>query len=214
MIFKNFYLNTAAILVISYLIGSFPSAHIAGKIKGINISDAGDKNVGGMNTFQTVGKFAGVMVTIADVGKGALAAFIGDHFSDHIFVALLAVVFAVIGHNWMIYIGFKGGRGVSAFVGGLLYLSPLTILFLYFLLVPIALFILKDSYVATTFAFFFFSFFLWIYEGSVWWFIFGILITLINFIKSFDLIKTYYTDNRKYVNPTVKKIFKPIFKEM
>jgi glycerol-3-phosphate acyltransferase PlsY len=219
MIFKNFYLNatainTAAILIISYLIGSFPSAYIAGKIKGINISRAGDKNVGGMNTFQTVGKFAGVMVTIADVGKGALAAFIGKHFSDHIFVALLAVVFAVIGHNWMIYIGFKGGRGVSAFIGGLLYLSPLTILFLYFLLVPIALFILKDSYVATTFAFFFFSFFLWIYEGSKWWFIFGILITLVNFIKSFDLVKSYYTDNRKYVNSAVKKIFKPIFKGM
>lgn len=212
MIFQNFYLNTVVILIISYLIGSFPSAYIAGKIKGINISREGNKNVGGMNTLETVGKSAGIMVIITDIGKGALTAYFASRFSDHIFIPLLAVVFAVIGHNWMIYIGFKGGKGVSAFLGGLLYLSPVTFLFLYFLFVPIALFILKDSYLATSFAFFFFSLFLWVYEKSIWWFIFGILITLIYCIKSFNLLKTYYTANRKYVNPVVKKIFKPFFR--
>ncbi len=212
MIFQNFYLNTAVILIISYLIGSFPSAYIAGRIKGIDISKKGTRNVGGMNTISNVGKFAGVIVIITDIGKGALAAYLASRFSSHTFIPLLAVAFAVIGHNWMIYIGFKGGKGVSAFLGGLLYLSPITFLFLYLIFIPIALFTLKDSYLSTAFGFFFFSFFLWIYQGSFWWLIFGILITVLYCIKSYDLLKTYYTEKRKDISPVMKKIFKPFFK--
>ena len=214
MIFQNFYLNTISILFISYLIGSFPSAYIAGKIKGTDIRKQGTMNIGGMNTFTNVGKFAGVMVIIIDIGKGALAAYLADKLSDHIFIPLLAVVFAVIGHNWMIYIGFKGGKGVSTFLGGLLYLSPITFPFLYLLFVPIAMFILKDSYLATTFAFFFFSFFLWVYERSFWWLIFGLLVTIVYSIKSYSLLKTYYTEKRRDISPAVKKIFKPFFRGM
>jgi len=214
MIFQNFYLNTAVILIISYLIGSFPSAYIAGKIKGIDISKEGSQNVGGMNTITSVGKFAGVIVIITDMAKGALSAYIATRFSDHIFIPLLAVVFAVIGHNWMIYIGFRGGKGVSTFIGGLLYLSPVSFFFLYLVFVPIALLILKDSYVATAFAFFAFSFFLWTYKGNLWWLAFGIFITIVYIIKSYGLLKSYYTENRKDVNPIIKKIFKPFFKGM
>ncbi len=214
MVFQNYYLNTLFILTISYLIGSIPSAYIAGKIKGIDISKEGSKNVGGMNTFTSAGKFAGVMVIIADIGKGSLAAYIATRFSDHVFIPLLAVVCAVIGHNWMIYIGFRGGKGVSTFIGGLLYLSPVTFLFLYLIFIPVALIILKDSYLATSVAFFLFSFFVWIYEGNFWWLIFGILITIIYSIKSYGLLKSYYTEKRRDVSPVIKKIFKPFFKGM
>jgi glycerol-3-phosphate acyltransferase PlsY len=214
MLLQNFYLNTAVILLISYLIGSFPSAYIAGKIKGIDISTEGTKNVGGMNTITNVGKFAGVMVIITDIGKGALTAYIADSFSEHVFIPLLAVVFTVIGHNWMIYIGFRGGQGVSAFLGGLLYLSPISFPFLYLLFIPVALFIIKDSYVSTALGFFIFSFFLWVYEGSIWWLIFGLLITLVYSIKTRKLLKSYYTERRKDVSPVMKKLFKVFFKGM
>jgi glycerol-3-phosphate acyltransferase PlsY len=214
MILQNFYLNTIVILLSSYLIGSFPSAYIAGKIKGIDISKEGSRNVGGMNTFTNVGKFAGVTVLITDIGKGALVAYLASRFSDHIFIPLLAVVFAVIGHNWMVYIGFKGGKGVSTFLGALLYLSPISFLFLYLLFIPVSLFIIKDTYLATTVGFFFFSFFLWIYEGSFWWVFFGLLVTIAYSIKCYSFLKSYYTEKRKDVSPVVKKIFKPFFKGM
>jgi glycerol-3-phosphate acyltransferase PlsY len=207
-------LNTAVILLISYLIGSFPSAYIAGKIKGIDISREGTKNVGGMNTITNVGKIAGVIVIITDIGKGALATYIADRFSEHVFIPLLAVVFVVIGHNWMIYIGFRGGQGVSAFLGGLLYLSPISFPFLYLLFIPVALFIIKDSYVSTAMGFFIFSFFIWVYEGSIWWLIFGLLITIVYSIKTRNLLKSYYTKGRKDVSPVMKKLFKVFFKGM
>ena len=214
MLLRNFYLNTAVILLISYLIGSFPSAYIAGKIKGIDISREGSKNVGGMNTITNVGRIAGVMVIITDIVKGALAAYIADRFSEHVFITLLAVVFAVIGHNWMIYIGFRGGQGVSAFLGGLLYLSPISFPFLYLLFIPVALFIIKDSYVSTAMGFFIFSFFIWVYEGSIWWLIFGLLVTIVYSIKTRNLLKSYYTKGRKDVSPVMKKLFRVFFKGM
>jgi glycerol-3-phosphate acyltransferase PlsY len=214
MLLQNFYLNTAVILLISYLIGSFPSAYIAGKLKGIDISREGTKNVGGMNTITNVGKFAGVIVIITDIGKGALAAYIADRFSEHVFIPLLAVIFAVIGHNWMAYIGFRGGQGVSTFLGGLLYLTPISFPFLYLLFIPVALFIIKDSYVSTALGFLIFSFFLWVYEGSFWWLVFGLLMTLTYSIKTRNLLKSYYTEGRKDVSPVVKKLFKVFFKGM
>ena len=214
MLLQNLYLNTVVILLISYLIGSFPSAYIAGKIKGIDISREGTKNVGGMNTITNVGKFAGVMVIITDIGKGTLVAFIADRFSEHVFIPLLAVIFAVIGHNWMVYIGFRGGQGVSTFLGGLLYLTPISFPFLYLLFIPVALFIVKDSYVSTALGFFIFSFFLWVYEGSFWWLAFGLLMTLTYSIKTRNLLKSYYTEGRKDVSPVMKKLFKVFFKGM
>jgi glycerol-3-phosphate acyltransferase PlsY len=81
MIVENFYFNTAIILLASYLIGAFPSAYIAGKIKGINISKTGSGNVGGMNTFSSVGKIAGVIVALTDAGKGFLVAYLASMFS-------------------------------------------------------------------------------------------------------------------------------------
>ena len=214
MLLQNFYLNTTVILLISYLIGSFPTAYIAGRIKGIDIRKEGTKNVGGMNTITNVGKVVGIIVIITDIGKGALVAYLAAIFSDHVFIPLLAVVFAVAGHNWMVYIGFKGGKGVSTFLGGLFYLSPLSFLFLYLLFIPVALFITKDTYLSTSLGFFLFSFFLWTYEGSFWWLIFGLLVTLAYSIKSYSLLKTYYTERRKDVSPVMKKIFKPFFKGM
>jgi len=213
MLLENFYLNTLLLLIISYLLGSFPSAYIAGRIKGLDLRYTGSKNVGGMNTFSMVGKFAGVLVVIADFGKGALAAFVADRLSSHPLIPMLAVVFAMIGHNWMAYIGFKGGKGISTFLGGLLYLAPLSFLFLYFIIVPIALILLKDTYLSQTVAFFSFSFFLWAWYGTYWLAVFGILITLVYSIKSQELIKTYFTQNRRDLHPVLKKIFKPFFKE-
>lgn len=213
MILENFYLNALLVLIVSYLLGSFPAAYIAGRIKGLDIRHTGSKNVGGMNTFSTVGKFAGVIVLAADFGKGALAAFIADRFSSHPFIPMLAIVFAMVGHNWMIYIGFKGGKGISAFLGGLLYLAPLSFVFLYFIIVPVALIILKDAYFSQTVAFAAFSFFLWAWYGNFWLAIFCILATLVYSIKSRYLLKTYFTKNRRELHPVLKKIFKPFFKE-
>ncbi len=213
MIVENFYLNTAIIFLASYLIGAFPSAYIAGRIKGINIYKTGSGNVGGINTFSSVGKTAGIIVALTDAGKGFLVAYLANRFSGgHPYIMLWAVVAAVIGHNWMIYIGFKGGKGVAAFLGGLLYLSPWSILILCLVIIPITLVLLKDTYLSTTTSFFIFSFFIWIWEGSYLWLIFGLLIMLFYILKCLSLLRSYFTEKRRDISPIIKKLFKPFFR--
>lgn len=213
MIVENFYLNTAIIFLASYLIGAFPSAYIAGRIKGINIYKTGSGNVGGINTFSSVGKTAGIIVALTDAGKGFLVAYLANRFSGgHPYIMLWAVVAAVIGHNWMIYIGFKGGKGVATFLGGLLYLSPWSILILCLIIIPITLVLLKDTYLSTTTSFFIFSFFIWIWEGSYLWLIFGLLIMLFYILKCLSLLRSYFTEKRRDISPIIKKLFKPFFR--
>ncbi len=213
MLTGNFYLNTGVILLASYLIGAFPSAYIAGKIKGINISKTGSGNIGGMNAFSSIGKVAGTLVVLADIGKGFLVAYLANRFSGgHPYIVLWAVVAAVTGHNWMIYIGFKGGKGVATFIGSLLFLSPWSILVLCLIIMPLTLVLIKDTYLATTASYFLFSFFMWIWEGSYLWLIFGLLVMLIYLLKCLSLLISYFTGRRRDISPIIKKLFKPFFR--
>lgn len=215
MLFSNFYLNTALILIISYIIGSIPFAYIAGRIRGVDIRKTGSGNVGGMNTISSVGALAGILVALADMGKGALVAWFATKFSSsHPFIPLLAVVVTIVGHNWMIFIKFKGGKGLAILVGALFFLSPLSILWLYLFFMPPAIIFYKDTYVSQAVAIFFFSFFMWYREGSYYWCIFLILVTLVYSAKCLGLIMTYFTEGRRDLSPVLHRIIKPFLKKI
>ncbi len=108
-------------IIIGYLLGSVPTAYIAGRIlKGRDIRQLGDKNSGAANAFRELGRNVGVIVGFIDAGKGALAVFVAQASHMSPTVVLLTGVTAVIGHNWPVFIGFRGGRGVSTSIGVLL----------------------------------------------------------------------------------------------
>jgi len=121
----------AAMLVLfSYLLGSIPSAYIAGRlVRGIDITKVGDGNVGAANAYREIGAKAGMAVLVADVSKGAIAVSITSIFASQP-VVLLAGLGAVAGHNWPLYIGFRGGRGESTAIGVLSVLLPQAMLIL------------------------------------------------------------------------------------
>jgi len=215
MLADNFYFNTAIILLGAYLIGAFPTAYIAGRIKGIDIKRSGTGNIGGMNTVASAGIVYGVIVALVDMGKGFLVAYLAHMFSGgHTFIPLWAVLAAIIGHNWMIYLGFSGGKGVATLIGGLLFLSPWSILILFLVFVPITFALIKDSYLGTAAGFFMLGFFLWIWEGGIWWLVFGLILTAIYTIKCASLIVEYFTERRRDIHPLLKKLFKPLFKDI
>jgi glycerol-3-phosphate acyltransferase PlsY len=120
----------AMLVLLSYLLGSIPFAYIAGRwLRGIDIRKVGDGNVGAANAYREIGAKAGIAVLVADVGKGALAASITSILASQPIV-LLAGIGAVAGHNWPLYIGFKGGRGESTAIGVLSVLFPQPMLIL------------------------------------------------------------------------------------
>jgi len=112
------------LFLLSYLLGSIPVAYIVGRVfKGIDIRNFGDGNVGAVNAYRGIGPAAGVVVLIADVSKGAIAVLVAQAFASQL-VTLLAGFAVVAGHNWPIYIGFRGGRGQATTIGVLCALLP------------------------------------------------------------------------------------------
>lgn len=113
------------VAIVGYLVGSFPTAYIAGRICGIDIRKAGSGNVGATNVARVLGKQYGYPVFIVDVAKGFVAvklaeAFAGAAHSSVSFVDLCRVIgamFAVIGHSFPVWLGFKGGKGVATSIG-------------------------------------------------------------------------------------------------
>ncbi len=119
-----------ALLIISYLLGSIPSGLIVGKVfYGIDIREHGSGNLGGTNTFRTLGKKAGMAVTLSDILKGTLAVFLARWFGDDLH-PLIAGVVAVIGHMYPVFAGFRGGKAVATSAGILLGYAPLMFLIL------------------------------------------------------------------------------------
>jgi glycerol-3-phosphate acyltransferase PlsY len=121
------------ILLAAYLLGSISGSLILGRFRGVDIRKHGSGNAGGTNAFRTQGfKFA-LGVVLIDVGKGALAAYLALRFSSTTYAQILpwiAVFFAVLGHVWPLFHGFRGGKGAATLVGGLLLLWPFSVLVL------------------------------------------------------------------------------------
>ena len=109
------------IAILGYILGSIPTAYIAGRlIKGNDIRQIGDGNIGAQNAFHQLGAKTGIAVGLLDATKGALIVFIAQAANIHQLLVLLAGVAAVIGHNWPLFLGFRGGRGESTTIGVLL----------------------------------------------------------------------------------------------
>jgi acyl phosphate:glycerol-3-phosphate acyltransferase len=117
------------VLILAYLLGYIPSGLIIGKVfYKTDIREHGSGNLGGTNTFRTLGVKAGLAVTVADILKGTLAASLPVLFGLDDINPLLAGVFAVIGHTYPVFAGFRGGKAVATSGGVLLFCAPLMFL--------------------------------------------------------------------------------------
>lgn len=110
-------------IVIGYLLGSIPSAYLATRlVSGRDIRQMGGGNVGGLNVCREVGPWPALAAGIVDVGKGAAAVAIAywllDLSSSPAFM-MLAGIASVVGHNWMVFLKFSGGKGMGATFGAL-----------------------------------------------------------------------------------------------
>ncbi len=110
----------------SYLLGAIPTAYLFGKfLKGIDIRQHGSGNVGATNAFRILGKGVGTIVLILDILKGSLAiVLIGNGFGfDQVLLRVLLGVMVVVGHNWTVFLQFKGGKGIATSLGVLIGLA-------------------------------------------------------------------------------------------
>ncbi len=113
-------------IIIGYLLGSIPTAYIATKlITGKDIRKLGGGNVGGLNTYREVGRWLGIIVALVDLSKGAASVAIAIWLLKvSVPFVLLAGLASVVGHNWMLFLKFTGGKGMGATFGALFVLLP------------------------------------------------------------------------------------------
>ena len=113
------------VIALSYLIGSIPSGLVLGKLKGVDVRQYGSGNVGATNVLRTVGKRYAAVALVADLLKGVIAVLIGGWIIGTPAGEMAAGFAAIAGHDWSIFIRFRGGRGVATSGGGAMAMEPL-----------------------------------------------------------------------------------------
>ena len=113
-------------IIICYLIGSMPFGYIVAKVvKKIDIRDYGSGNIGATNAFRVLGPWLASLVLIGDLLKGFLAIVLFYQLNiDSLFVIILGGLAVIGGHDWSIFLKFKGGKGIATTYGVFLALNP------------------------------------------------------------------------------------------
>ena len=111
---------------VGFVFGSVPSGlWLVKAIHGIDIREYGSKNIGSTNVFRTVGGKTAALVLLCDAGKGIIAVMIAQSMTGgDLYGMLFAAIGALLGHNYSLFLGFKGGRGVATGLGLLIFLMP------------------------------------------------------------------------------------------
>ncbi len=117
-------------IVLAYLLGSIPVSYIFGKLfRKIDIRKYGSGNVGATNAVRVLGLKLGLPVLALDILKGAASVYVAKLLigSNPILLALIGLV-AILGHNYTIFLSFKGGKGVATSAGVFIVLTPISFL--------------------------------------------------------------------------------------
>jgi acyl phosphate:glycerol-3-phosphate acyltransferase len=119
-------------LVIAWLLGSLSGSLLIGRLYGLDIRKSGSGNAGGTNALRVAGWRFAALVVLIDVGKGALAAWLGTWAPasasmqpDPHWQAAACAYAAIVGHCWPVFFGFRGGKGAGTAVGAVLVMAPL-----------------------------------------------------------------------------------------
>lgn len=120
-------MSAALLILAAYLLGSLSGSLLLGRLRGVDIRTQGSGNAGGTNAFRTQGLKFALGVVVIDIGKGALAAWLGLRFAeapDAAWLAYATAFAAVVGHVWPLWHGFRGGKGAATAIGATLVLWP------------------------------------------------------------------------------------------
>ena len=111
---------------VAYLVGSIPFGLLAGKLVAkVDIRDYGSGKIGMTNVLRTAGVTAAGVVLLLDMGKAVSVVVVARLLFDSYGVEAASALAVIFGHNWPVFIGFRGGRGTASGWGGLIILSPI-----------------------------------------------------------------------------------------
>ncbi len=128
------------LFITSFILGSIPFGIIVAKAKGVDLKKIGSGNIGATNVLRSLGKWPAVLTLLGDVLKGTAAVAIGRYFGVGPVYEGLVGFSAILGHNFSIFLGFRGGKGVATSLGVLSIYSPQTALFTFIIWAVVVMF--------------------------------------------------------------------------
>ena len=111
-------------IALGYLLGSIPFALLLTRSRGIDLREAGSRNVGAANVLRNAGVVPAVAVMLLDAGKGAVAVLAARLMTDNLVVVMTAGLAAIVGHVYPAWLGSRGGKGVATAAGVFAMLAP------------------------------------------------------------------------------------------
>jgi len=141
-------------IVITYLIASIPFALLIGKIFGrVDVRQHGSGNVGTTNVLRTVGIGPAILVALCDVGKGFVPVYLTIHkFNNPLWTVLVGMA-AIAGHNWPVFLRFRGGKGVATTYGvicGISFSAVLLVVSIWVLMMVLTKYVSLSSMIAVS----------------------------------------------------------------
>lgn len=186
---SEWFLGSTAILI-GYLLGSFPTAYIVTMLKkGVDIRDIDVGNVGAAATFRQTGILGGTIVAVIDIAKGIASLLIARALGLSEIWVLAAGFAAVLGHNFPIYIGFRGGKGSATTIGIFFILSPKAMALL-LVMMAIAICFTRKVFPMLSSTFPFMPLLIWIFGGSVMLILFSAAVILFVALKDLGGMKS------------------------
>jgi acyl phosphate:glycerol-3-phosphate acyltransferase len=117
-------IKISLLLIIAFILGSIPFGIIIAKAKGVDLKKVGSRNIGATNVLRSLGRWPAALTLLGDILKGTIAVAIGKYFGMGPLNEGLIGISAILGHNFSIFLGGKGGKGVATSLGVLLIYTP------------------------------------------------------------------------------------------
>lgn len=122
-------MKIALLIPVAFILGSIPFGIIIAKVMGIDLKKIGSGNIGATNVLRALGKSPAALTLMGDILKGTAAVAIGRYLSVGPAYEGIIGLSAILGHNFSLFLGFKGGKGVATSIGVLLIYSPQVAIF-------------------------------------------------------------------------------------
>ncbi len=117
-------LQLLLLIIGSFLMGSIPCGVLAARVKGVDLKKVGSGNIGATNVLRTTGKWPALLTLAGDMLKGVIPVAVGRYLLNDLTLEGIIGLSAILGHNFSVFLRFRGGKGVATSIGVLLVFSP------------------------------------------------------------------------------------------
>lgn len=198
-------MRIALIILSCYLLGSIPFGYIVGKLfKKIDIRELGSGNIGATNVFRILGPSLASVVLIGDIGKGILSIYLVHFLNiDNSLISTIAGLAVICGHDWSLFLGFKGGKGIATTFGVVFALNP-TISILALIIWVVVLVTTRYVSLSSIFAVISIFIFTILFKQPYEYIIFSAIILVLGIFNHKDNIKRLRSGNERKIGEKIE----------